>query len=314
MEITGDPAKKKVLADFPYKARFADVLGARMHYVDEGAGDPPVLFLHGNPTSSYLWRNIIPYMVPHARCIAADLIGMGKSDKPDLDYRFVDHAKYLESFISKVDLNRVVIVGHDWGAALGLYYAMRHETKVAGVVFMETFIKPFQWREMGIVERFIFKMFRHPIMGPKMIMGNNFLIEKGLPMLTRRKLSEEEMDNYRRPYTHPSSRKPIQAWPREIPIDGEPRDVHDIICNYRIRMERSSIPKLLLWGSPGLLIKKQDVRELREKLKNLKVAFVGRAKHYLQEDQPHRVGSSLAEWYLKTQKGEEIKSLGSKSG
>ena len=200
---------QEISAEFPFRSNYVEAHGSRMHYIDEGSGDP-ILFLHGNPTSSYLWRNIIPYLTPLGRCIAPDLIGMGRSDAPDLAYRFVDHARYAEGFIEKLGLKNITLVIHDWGSALGFHYAMRNENNI--------------------------KM-------------------------------------------------------------GKPIDVYEVVSNYNEKLQESELPKLLFFASPGGLINAKTVEWCEQKLKNLEAINIGAGIHYLQEDNPHQIGSTLAKWY-----------------
>ncbi len=289
--------KQDISADFPYKSNYIEVFGSRMHYVDEGTGDP-VLFLHGNPTSSYLWRNIIPFMTPFARCIAPDLIGMGKSDKPDIEYRFFDHVKYIEGFIEKMGLKNITLVVHDWGSALGFDYAMRHESNVKALAFMEAIVLPVpSWEMFHPDARQIFQGFRTPDVGWDMIVNKNMFIEQILPGAIFRKLSLEEMNHYREPFKEPSSRKPLWRWPNELPIEGQPADVVATVETYNGWLQRTDIPKLLFYGNPGVLIKAQVLEWCRQNLKHLKTVDIGRGIHYLQEDNPHLIGSELADWY-----------------
>src|ERR671918_1275104 len=196
---TSSPHQQNISAEFPFESKYVEVLGSKMHYIDEGEGDP-ILFIHGNPTSSYLWRNIIPYVEPHGRAIAVDLIGMGKSDKPDIGYRFVDHARYLESFIEKLDLKNITLVVHDWGSALGFNYAMRHEDNGKGNAFMEAFLMPLTWSEFPENVKGIFQTIRTPGSGYDLIVNKNFFVEKLLPDAILRNLTQEEMNQYREPY------------------------------------------------------------------------------------------------------------------
>ena len=211
--------QQEISAAFPFQSKLVEVLGSRMHYVEEGSGDP-VLFLHGNPTSSYLWRNVIPHVSALGRCIAPDLIGMGKSDKPDIVYGFFDHSRYVEGFIEALGLRNITFVIHDWGSALGFHYARRHEGNVKGIAFMEAIVRPITWDEWPDQARQMFQAFRTPGVGEQMIMDNNMFVEAVLPGAILRKLSQEEMDRYREPYPTRESRKPTWRWPNEIPNRG----------------------------------------------------------------------------------------------
>jgi haloalkane dehalogenase len=285
-----------ISAEFPFESKFIEVLGSKMHYIDEGEGTP-FLFLHGNPTSSYLWRNIIPHVKPLGRVVAVDLIGMGKSDKPDIDYRFSTHIKYIDEFIRLLYLKDIVLVIHDWGSGIGFNYAMNNETNVKGIVFMEAVIRPLYWNEFPFLAKFLFKRFRHPTKGPKMIVKNNFFIEKVLPNFMIRKLTQEEMDRYREPFLEASSRKPVLVWPNEIPIDGQPADNTEIVQRYHEKLKQSGIPKLLLWAKPGAILKEKHVKQIKQEFKNLEDVYLGKGKHYLQEDHPDEIGKAIVDWY-----------------
>ena len=276
-------------------SRFADVEGSRMHYLEIGKGDP-VLFLHGNPTSSYLWRNVLPRVSRQGRCIALDLIGMGKSDKPDIAYRFVDHARYVKGFVEALGLTNLTLVIHDWGAALGLDYACRHASNVRAVALMEGLYRPMTWKEQPLFLRWMFRRLRHPVKGRKMIVDKNFFVERLLPMMTVRTLTAEEMDRYREPFLVPESRRPVQMWPREIPFDGDPPDVHARLQETATWLSGSSIPKLLLWVKPGGIIKKKDVAWLRREVPNLEDVYLGKGRHFIQEDHPEAIGDAVANW------------------
>ena len=289
-------APKAISADFPFESKYVEVHGSKIHYVDEGSGDP-ILFLHGNPTSSYLWRNIIPYLMPHGRCIALDLIGMGKSDKPDLDYRFFDHSKYVEGFIEKLDLSNLTLVIHDWGSALGFHYAMRHENNIKGIAFMEAMLKPIKWEDFPSKYRMGFKLFRAPGIGWFMISVMNVFVTQMLPQAIVRKLTAEEKDYYGSPYKTVNSRKPIRQWPCEIPIEGKPADVYEVISNYNQKLQESEVPKLLFYATPGGIIDSKTVDWCRQNLKNLKVVDIGDGIHFIQADNPHLIGEELAKWF-----------------
>jgi haloalkane dehalogenase len=284
--------------EFPFESKYIDVHGSRMHYVEEGSGDP-ILFLHGNPTSSYLWRNIIPYLSDGARCIAPDLIGMGKSDKPDIPYRFFDHARYLDGFIEGMGLRNITLVVHDWGSGLGFHYAARNEGNVAGIAFMEAIVRPSKWAEFPADFKSGFKMFRTPGIGWLMICVMNVFVKKLLPGAVVRPLTDEEMARYSEPYPDARSRRPLHRWPNEIPIDGKPADVHEVVNAYSRWLTETELPKLLFYAQPGGIMRERTVSWCRENLRNLTTVDIGKGIHYLQEDNPHLIGEKLAEWHSK---------------
>jgi len=286
-----------ISAAFPFTSHYMNVDGVRIHYVEQGAGDP-ILFLHGNPTSSYLWRNIIPYLTPRGRCLALDLVGMGKSDKPNIEYRFFDHVKYVEGFIAELGLKNLTLVVHDWGSALGFHYAMRHERNVKGLAFMEAVLMPVpSWDLFPQDLKEVFQAFRTPDVGWDMIVNKHMFVEQILPGAIVRKLTEEELNHYREPYTDPVSRKPLWRWPNEIPIAGEPADVVAAVETYNRQLQQSALPKLLFHATPGALINAPAVDWCRQNLRNLKVVDIGPGIHFLQEDNPDLIGSELATWY-----------------
>nr|4F5Z_A Chain A, Haloalkane dehalogenase [Rhodococcus rhodochrous] len=282
---------------FPFDPHYVEVLGERMHYVDVGPRDgTPVLFLHGNPTSSYLWRNIIPHVAPSHRCIAPDLIGMGKSDKPDLDYFFDDHVRYLDAFIEAVGLEEVVLVIHDWGSALGFHWAKRNPERVKGIACME-FIRPIPtWDEWPEFARETFQAFRTADVGRELIIDQNAFIEGVLPKCVVRPLTEVEMDHYREPFLKPVDREPLWRFPNELPIAGEPANIVALVEAYMNWLHQSPVPKLLFWGTPGVLIPPAEAARLAESLPNCKTVDIGPGLHYLQEDNPDLIGSEIARW------------------
>lgn len=286
---------KEISAEFPFESKFVEVLGSKIHYIDEGSGDP-ILFLHGNPTSSYLWRNIIPYATPLGRCIAPDLIGMGKSDKPNLSYRFLDHYKYIEGFIEKLELKNITFVIHDWGSGLGFHYAMTHEANVKGIAFMEAIVKTVSWDSFPKDFKLGFKLMRSPFIGWLMISVMNAFIKQILPQATVRSFTEEEKKIYQEPYKTIKSRKPLRRWPCEIPIDGKPEDMHDLISSYSKKLQESDLPKLLFYANPGGIITSTVLDWCKENFKNLQTVDIGPGIHYLQEDNPHKIGEELAKW------------------
>ena len=288
---------QEISSQFPFTSRFAEVNGSRMHYIDEGEGDP-ILFLHGNPTSSYLWRNIIPDVTSTARAIAPDLIGMGKSDKPAIDYRFLEHSTYVEGFIEALGLENITLVIHDWGSALGFHYARRHEDNVKAIAFMEAILAPVpRWDDFPPNFQQLFKMFRTPEVGWDMIVNQNFFVEKILPGAVVRTLSEEEMNRYREPFLEVDSRKPLWRWPNEIPIEGEPAEVVEVVSRYNLWLQETELPKLMFYGTPGALMTAPVVGWASQAFKNLTAVDVGEGIHFVQEDAPQLIGQGLASWY-----------------
>ena len=286
-----------ISAEFPFDSRFVTVHGSSMHYVESGVGDP-IVFLHGNPTSSYLWRNVIPHLSPLGRCVAPDLIGMGRSSKPEIEYRFFDHVRYIEGFLETLGLRDITLVIHDWGSALGFDYAMRHPKNIKAIAFLEAILMPlpdFQAFPDGMRE--MFRAFRSPDQGRKLIIDQNIFIERVLPNAILRKLSEEEMNRYREPFLEPKSREPLWRWPNEIPVGGKPADVEAVVTDYNLKLQQSEIPKLLLYATPGAVLTAPLVEWCRRSLKNLAAVNVGAGVHYLQEDQPHEIGQAVASWY-----------------
>jgi haloalkane dehalogenase len=295
------PEVKEISAAFPFESRFVDVKGSKIHYVEEGTGDP-VLFLHGNPTSSYLWRNIIPYVSPTRRAIAMDLIGMGKSDKPDIEYRFFDHYEYVEGFIKALGLEGVSFVIHDWGSSLALHYARQNEGNVKAIAMMELILAPVPtWEDFppDFVETF--KAFRTPDVGWGMIVDQHMFVEAILPAAIVRDLSDAEMNCYRESYVQTASRKPLWRWPNELPIAGEPADVVDAIATYNGWLQETEIPKLLFHATPGAIMPPEMVQWCAANLKNLETVDLGSGIHFLQEDHPHEIGQGLADWLSRIQ-------------
>ncbi len=270
--------------------------GTEIAYVDTGAGDP-IVFIHGNPTSSYLWRNVIPHLLDCGRCLAPDLIGMGESGKaPDGSYRFVDHARYLDGWFDAMKLARnVVLVVHDWGSALGFHWARRNPDRVKGIAYMEALVRPLKWEEWSERARDVFKSMRSAA-GEEIVIRNNVFIERILPGSIVRKLSDEEMNVYRRPYlAGGETRRPMLTWPREIPLDGEPADVVEIADRYSQWLTKSSVPKLFINADPGaILIGAQ--REFCRRWPNQREVTV-KGIHFIQEDSPHEIGDAIAAWY-----------------
>ncbi len=279
----------------PNPRKRVKVDGVEMAYVDVGAGEP-IVFLHGNPTSSYLWRNVIPHLTGLGRCLAPDLVGMGDSGRtPDGSYRFVDHARYLDGWFDAIGLKRdVTLVVHDWGSALGFHWAHRNQASVKAIAYMEAIVRPVSSAEWPEAARKVFMGMRSPA-GEEMVLKNNVFIERILPGSILRKLSDDEMAVYRKPYIEAGeARRPMLTWPRQIPIDGEPADVTAIVKAYSEWLATSSIPKLFINAEPGaILIGAQ--REFCRGWPNQREVTV-RGSHFIQEDSPHEIGGAIAGW------------------
>jgi len=287
---------RPISAEFPYQSHYLIVNGSRMRYIMLGQGDP-ILFVHGNPTSSYLWRNVIPHLSRYGRCIAIDLIGMGESDKPIIDYTFFDHSEYLESFIEKLGLKNITLVLHDWGGPLGFYYTARHQDNVKGIAFMETFVAPIKWAYLPEQVKYAYKLFRTKFLGWLMIGYNNYFIEKVMPLATLRQLTDKEMAYYRAPFKTIESRIPIWSWPNQLPIEGVPKDTYDVVQLSLEMLKHSNIPKLVLFAKPGAVMpEKFFAKWLQDTLPNLEEVNVGKGLHYIQEDCPHEIGEAIAKW------------------
>ena len=278
----------------------ARVHGLNMAYLDEGEGDA-IVFLHGNPTSSYLWRNIIPHVSDLGRCIAPDLIGMGDSDKlpnsgPE-SYRFVEHRKYLDALLEELDLgDRVVLVIHDWGSALGFDWAQRHQERVKGICYMEAIVRPVTWAEWPEAARGVFQGLRSPA-GEAMILEKNLFVERVLPGSILRDLSDEEMAEYRRPFLEAGEgRRPTLTWPRQIPIEVEPEDVAQIAQDYADYLSASDVPKLLITAQPGAILIGEQLEFCRSWPNQREVSV--RGSHFIQEDSPDEIGSALRDWLV----------------
>src|ERR1700737_907001 len=273
------------------------VLGSTIAYREAGNPDAPVaLFLHGNPTSSYLWRNVIPLVAPTAHCIAPDLIGFGQSGKPDIEYRFADHVRYLDAFLANAEISSAFVIAHDWGSALAFHLAARRPEFIRGLAFME-FIWPMPtWEDFHAAGRETFQKFRTPGIGEQMILEDNAFIERVLPGAIIRKLTDEEMAIYRAPFSTPESRVPTWRFPNELPIAGKPADVYSTIEHAHAALSRSSYPKLLFAGDPGVLVSPLFADRFAKKLNNCRVLHIGPGLHYLQEDHPEAIGKATAEW------------------
>ncbi|MFE9259111.1 haloalkane dehalogenase [Streptomyces sp. NPDC006879] len=279
-----------------------DVIDSHISYTDTGDGSP-VVFLHGNPTSSHLWRNVTPHVRGQARTLAPDLIGMGASGKPDIEYGFADQARYLGAWFEALELREVVLVGHDWGGVLALDWAARNPAQVRGVALMETMLKPLTSEELAPAARARFEAFRTPGVGEDLVLAKNLLLETAFKGGVLNPLTAAQAQPYRAPYPTPESRRPLLAWPRMTPLDGEPAEVVARMGVYGAWLARSAdVPKLLLTfdSSPTLLIEERVIGWSRANIASLEVEHCGPAGHHAPEDQPDAIGRALSRW-LQTQ-------------
>jgi haloalkane dehalogenase len=284
---------ESISAADPHRRRRVRVLDTELAYVDTGEGKP-VVFLHGNPTSSYLWRNIVPHVAGTHRCLAPDLVGMGDSgEAPAGSYRFVDHQRYLDAWFEALGLARdVTLVVHDWGSALGFHWARRHPDALRGLVYMEAIVRPLTWDEWPEPARKVFQAMRSPA-GDEMVLQKNVFVERILPASVLRGLTDAEMTVYRKPYLEAGeSRRPTLTWPRQIPIDGEPADVVAIVDEYARWLTKSPVPKLFVNAEPGVILTGAP-RDFCRTWSNQDEVTV-RGSHFVQEDSPREIGEALA--------------------
>ena len=280
-----------------WNKKYIDVLGKQIAFVEMGEGDP-IIFQHGNPTSSYLWRNIMPQLQSLGRCIAMDLIGMGDSEKlvdeGSMTYSYDVHKKYFDGFLAELGIkNNATLVIHDWGSALGFNWAYDNPEKVKGICYMEAIVKSMQWEDWNEDARGIFQGFRSPA-GEEMILKKNLFIEAVLPGSILRKLSDEEMNEYRRPFSEEKSRQPTLDWPRQIPLENDPPEICETVDSYSQWMAKNDLPKLFINAEPGaILIGKQ--REFCKTWKNQKEVTV-KGSHFIQEDSPDEIGNAIFDW------------------
>jgi haloalkane dehalogenase len=283
----------------PLAKSFATIHGKQMAYHESGEGGETIVFLHGNPTSSYLWRDVIPHVRDRARCIAPDLIGMGDSDKLDdsgtESYRFVEHRRFLDGLLDHLDLgDQVTFVVHDWGSALGFDWANRHRDRVAGLAYMESIVRPLGWDDWPDGARRFFQALRSPP-GDEMVLTKNLFVETILPASILRTLEPDEMAEYRRPFAEPGEgRRPTVTWPREIPIDGEPADVTSIVQAYADWLASSDIPKLFVNAEPGSILVGAQRDFCRTWPNQTEVTVAG--NHFIQEDSADEIGRAIAAW------------------
>lgn len=274
-----------------------EVLDSNLHYEDSGSGTP-IVFLHGNPSSSHAWRGVLPAIGEPARLLAPDLIGMGRSGKPDIDYSFADHARYLDAWFDALGLENAVLVGHDWGGALAFDWAARHPDQVRGVAFFETIVRPMSWSELGEGPRTRAEAMRSA-KGEALVLDQNFFIETAYTGGVLNPLSPERLAPYLAPYPTRESRRPVLRWARSLPLDGEPADVAAAVARYDTWLaDSTTVPKLLLTfdSSPTLLVTAEVAAWCRDNIADLEIEHLGPAGHHATEDQPEAIGTAITAW------------------
>lgn len=288
--------KTNFTADFLYKSKYVDIYDSKIHYIDEGDGDP-IVFLHGMPTSCYLWRNVIPSVVQHGRCIALDLIGMGKSDRPDLDYRADDFIRYFDEFIKSLKLKNITLVMHGWGSVIGFDYAMRNIENIKGLAFVESYVhKVDNWSQASLPMQHV-GLFLSNHESPKdLITKTDYFFDKIFPGCMIRRLSAEEMRHYREPYADMRHRKLLWRYLLDLPYNQNAKDVSNLIENYSAKLVSSSVPKLMMYSIPGYVTTVDTLIWVKKNLKNIKLVDLGEGLHYVQESKPHEVGAAISSW------------------
>lgn len=284
---------ERISAEFPYASHYADVLGSRMHYIEKGEGDP-ILLLHGIPTSCYVWRNIIPHLSSLGRCIAPDLIGFGKSDKPNIEYSIVDHIKYIDKFIETLNLKNITLVLHGWGSIIGFDYAMRNAKNCKGIVFYEAYLRPSNGEDLSLpYQEQIYSLIEAGNVIDIVMNGAQF-VDKTLPQAMTRNLTPSEMSRYREPFLQEGAGKPLLKYLQEIPQDHNL--TNEIIANYSKHLKKSKLPKLMLYSIPGFITSIATVMWAKEHLPNLEIDEAGEALHYAQESNPVMMGETISIW------------------
>ncbi len=287
--------KKTISADFPFKSHYVDIDGSKMHYIEEGEGDP-ILLLHGVPGSSYVWRNVIPHLAALGRCIAPDLMGFGKSDKPEIEYSITDHIKFLEKLIESLNLKKIIIVMHGWGSILGFDYATRHPDHCSGLVFYESYLRPVNSEELSLpYQEQILAWKEQDNINDVMMNGVQF-VDKVLSQSVMRDLTDQEMKIYREPFEKKGSGKPLSQYLKEIPNGDKKNAVTQIIANYSEKLKQSPLPKLMLYSVPGFITTISEIIWAKENLPHLEMVDIGEELHYAQESDPALMGETISIW------------------
>jgi haloalkane dehalogenase len=294
---------KEVSETTSLQGKYIEVDGVKLHYLEQGEG-APILFIHGNPSSSYLWRNVIPHVSSQGRAIAVDLVGMGRSGKPDINYTYADHYNYLEKFVKKMGLSDITLVVHDWGAALGFDLAKRNPALVNRIAFMEGILPPLfpqpSYEALGPEMGGMFQALRDPVKGKEMVVKNNMFIEQILPNFVNRPLGNDAMTEYRKPFVSEDDRDVILAWPNELPIAGEPKENVELLNGLKDFMGSFNKPSLLLYAEPGVLVPPDLVPYYQNLMPTLETRYVGQGFHFIQEDNPDAIGRAISDWLRRT--------------
>ena len=286
---------ERISEKLTYPSQYINILGSKMHFIETGVGDP-ILFLHGIPTSCYVWRNVIPHLAPLGRCIAPDLIGFGQSDKPNIEYTVFDHIKYIEKFIEAMNLKKITLIMHGWGSVIGFDYAMRHEKNCKGLVFYEAFLRSMNGNDISLPFQEQLIMMQDQENAYEYSANGVAFVDKIIPPIVMRKLSEEEMENYRQPFKQEESSKPILQYLKELPKGDDKSKVDQLIENYSKKLAASRLPKLMLYSVPGFITTIATAIWAKENLPNLEIADLGEELHLAQESCPSLIGETISVW------------------
>lgn len=286
---------RTISSAFPYKSQYVEVFGTNIHYIEEGSGDP-ILFIHDMPVSSYVWRNVIPHLSSLGRCIAPDLVGMGKSGKPDIEYNVTDHITYIEKFIETLNLKRVTLVLHGWGSVIGLHYAMRHEKNCKGLVLYEAFLRPFNDEDLSLpFQEQVYTLTQQENIYD-LIVNGPYYVDKILPQEMLRSLTDIELKHYREPFLKQGSGKVLSQYLKELPKENHASKADKLIADYAKKLQLSKLPKLLLYSVPGFVTTMDTVVWAKATLPNLEMVDVGEELHYAQESNPELMGETVSVW------------------
>lgn len=286
---------ERISEKLSYPSKFIEVYGSKMHYIESGRGDP-ILFLHGIPTSCYVWRNVIPHLSSLGRCIAPDLIGFGTSDKPAIDYTVFDHIKYIDKFIEVMGLKKITLVMHGWGSVIGFDYAMRNEKNCKGLVFYEAFLRSENSDDISLPFQEELLMLEDLENVNDFVMDGTSFVDRILPQNVMRELTEEEMNNYRRPFMQEGSGKPLLQYLHDLPKGDGKSKVDKLIADYSKKLVKSQLPKLMLYSVPGFITTIATIMWAKEHLPNLEIVDLGEELHLAQESNPQLIGESISVW------------------